>query len=231
MSQRDRDLLDIADLTVAQAAEIFGRTPAAMYAAIARPKNYLESIHLMALVHHARRQNSPRLSLILEFIEQLIEQPDSQIDKELVLPTWGTIRQLLRACSAASQIIVLCNGNKGHLHERALFGHVLRELIPIRRGTLDVVVPHKDWEEEIMSWEMPNPNMVPNLKMESGSVELPVILTAMPESRRGFVFGRLSIEETDPVDAESLWALALLAGIQERVGARSHRIGVARTNR
>ncbi len=98
-----------------------------------------------------------------------------------------------------------------------MFGYVLRELISARRGLVDIVVPNRIWEEHISLWPLP----APTIRTEARGVELPLVLAVTPDSRRGFVFCDLAIEEVRHYDTEDLWTLALLAGVQERVGSRS----------
>jgi hypothetical protein len=216
MSERDRKLLKAAGLTVAQAAKLLGRTPAAFYTAMRQEKDCFETAHLSVMVNHARRRSPDTLHKLLSFVEN--EYDVKEIDRELIGSYWSTQRQVLRACSAESQVIALCNSNILHLHPDKMFGQTLRELIRLYGKFLDVEVPNSSWENDIIRWHL----VPPTIKMTSRTVEVPAILTiasdkAASDRPRGFVFCAFSAEEIDESDAYNLWVAALNAGVERRL--------------
>jgi hypothetical protein len=226
MSRRDEALIDLLGISIADLADLFGRKRQTIHAGLLKTKgsaeNYLTTMHLIALVQYARRRDHPQFQAILDFIQTNYLHNDSGANaKDLIFPAWGGIRQLLRACATANQIIVLFNWNKAQLFEDGIFLTALNELNAVRRGELDLLVPNRVWTDYLYQTDISHAN---NLKITRGNVaHVPFILAGSRQACRGFAVCKLSLEEIDSSDAQALWTESILSGIDEREMKRPFR--------
>lgn len=206
MSERDRELLKVAGVSVAKAATLVGKSRQAFYAGIKKRTSYLSISDLVILIQDTKRRDSSNLSRLLEFIE-VRYSGDPLIDKELLIPSRVGIQQLLRACSNAGKIIVLINGNRTHLGSQSPLMRTLVEILNNENvGRTEIVVPNSEIKKELDKlFEIPTSQLTINLEM----IDIPTILISKNDSVRAFGFTNTSVEELDGQDAEWLWELAL----------------------
>ncbi len=69
MSARDKRLLKTAGISVSEAGRLFGRTRQAVHAGIAQKEDYFASAHIALLLNRAKRLDSDRLPMIIDFVE------------------------------------------------------------------------------------------------------------------------------------------------------------------
>src|ERR1700748_171683 len=110
MSERDRKLLELAGVSVAEAAALVDRSRQAFYAGLKKQDSYLSTSDLVMLLLDARRRDASHLSQLLEFIDR--DHVDGKVDKGLLIPGGVGIDQLLLACSGATRIVALVTSSE-----------------------------------------------------------------------------------------------------------------------
>ena len=103
MSSRDIELLKVAEITVSEAADLFGRSRQAVYAGVNKPQHYLNSGHLLTIIQHAKRNDSERLQAIIGFVASRYSDSETETDKDLVLPSRNGLQQLISACTVRGE--------------------------------------------------------------------------------------------------------------------------------
>jgi hypothetical protein len=202
MSNRDRELLAAAGLSIPEACRLFERSPQAVYQGLSQQERpYFSRDQAMALLHDAKQNDSPRIEGLIKFIEANYKQSES----ELILPGPLSFQQLTRATDKAERVILTCNGNLDHLQPTATFAKVLTALLGARRDRLDMLMPG-DWVRGYVqqNLKLTLPNRIPAPREELAYLPC-FLLTAIDSSHRAFIFGRLSAEELAPTEAMKIW--------------------------
>jgi len=210
MSLRDRELLRLMDLSMSDAAELFGLTRQAIHAGISKPSDYFMLPHLVVLVQYAKVADLATTFEIIRFIEKNYELQSKILRQiklaDLIVPRRAGIRTLLNVCSAATGITILLTNNIEHLGPRSLLTVAIKQLLSRHRDIIDFVVGDLWWFRNIAITQLKIPDSV-KVAMRPFLVDdapTPVIMVVGPDLR-GFVVGRLSVEEIDPVDARTFW--------------------------
>jgi hypothetical protein len=207
MSERDRRLLKIANLSIADVARLLGCSRQAIHVGISQPQDYFSRLHLAALVLHAKRTDSLKLVEGIER-EYLVGRRGPEI--ELIMPGYAGLDQLYRASENAYRIIIWLNENQDHINginrfsylaiegllltKAPIIGVILPKQIHIAQGFIDSFPQFRDPAALVITLPI--------------SINLPTLILIGRNFLRAFVFTRLSVEEIEPADAQLLFDMA-----------------------
>lgn len=214
MSSRDAALLVAAGLSASKAAALFGRSRQAIHQGIRSPGHYFSSQDVVLLLHDAKRKDSDQAEKLMKFVEtnympdvsaNLVNKNSLPVadERDLILPNRIGHQQLLHVVLSADHVTVILNENLQHLAPNADFTKALVSILSTKLARkVNLVVP----DRQVMNFVQQNfaLPMSQNITIMSiGSV--PCVVVTARDAYRAFVFGRSSIEEIHPIDAERLW--------------------------
>jgi hypothetical protein len=200
MSMRDRGLLEAAGLSMADATSLFQRSRQAIYQGLSHRRDYFSAQEAMVVLHDARRKDSLRLEALMKFIEKNYPQADS----ELILPNQVAFEQITHVVEGARGIILVFNGNIDHLAPGASLSRVLKHILDFHRHIVSMIVPGTwviGYLEQALKFKGHNRVII----SEEAAYMPSFILVAKDKGYRSFFFGRFSLEEVLPTEAERLW--------------------------
>ena len=203
MSAIDRQLLDLAELSLAKFGRLVDKTRQTIHSGIAKQEHYLKRRDLQALLEHARYYNSPRLFEI----EQLISENylSGGTDRDLILPHRKGMKLLMREAATADQTFIIYSDNDGHRVADRPFGKAVQALSRMKGSAINLVVPrryelvktHRDYRQE---YQLP-----PGRSIVWDEASIPMVLFVRRESKAAFAFVQHTVEPIHPEDTELLW--------------------------
>lgn len=205
MSQLDRRLLDEAGLTIVDAARLFARSRQALYTGLASERAYFSPQEVKAIVDDARQRDSSHLYELIRFIEA--NYPNQE---QLLLPEAIGRRQLQKALEQAKLVVLSTSGNTDHFTPNADFRNVLSSLVKSRPDDLHLVIPAEWVIGSLKHGGLPVPDPQ-RISYNEDAAYLPsfAVLEDASGQHRAFVFGRMTIEEMLPGEADRLWTFLM----------------------
>jgi hypothetical protein len=200
MSLRDTHLLELSDLSMAEAAILLAKSRAALYQGVGQDKHYLSSPEALVILQHLKSIDSTRVSYVHDFIESNFEQSE----KTIVLAEYVDLEQISNLSEKSSEIMVLINGSMVHLDKKSIVMQYLESLSNNDSVALYIVAP-AEWIFEYISKEA---QLKENTEFHAiGDVRyLPCcVVTASSRGIRLFVFGKSGVEEMVNEDANEIW--------------------------
>jgi hypothetical protein len=220
MSNRDRQLLEIAGISVAEAASLLGVSRQAINQRLSGGRSCFSPGEIGLILNDLRRRDSDRILSLTAFIETnykpSISQHLPEMDvRDLILPARVGHQQLVNAALAGDQLIVVFNANLAHVSAEATFGKAVRSLLsmkssaggqPVLTAEVLLKVPNALIKTHVQQTFFRG---APSRDVTFGVLPtVPFIVSATAPRARAFLFLLRSIEEAHPADAEVLWLQA-----------------------
>jgi hypothetical protein len=219
MAPRDRGLIKVSGLTIAEIAALLGRKRQAIYAGIANERRYFSTAEIALIVQRTWADDSEHYEQLLNFVrtEYAPPSPDEFDERNYIVPARIGYQRMTRVLMKSDQIIVVANDRLEHFGRRAPFAGALREILRNYQPYMDLVVP-ANWVaayiQEQMKLTMPQRLHILDIDV------LPMVLArntgAIRSFIRGFVFAERLLEISRE-DAAKAWQTLQDKGVEYRL--------------
>jgi hypothetical protein len=240
MSQRDRDLIKFAGLSVEAAASLLGRTRQAVYQGMSAPnRDYFGSLEVVGLFQDAKRRKIRHL----QALRHLIETEYGRRIAELIDADFIDNALAMSMIEESEEIILGINGSNDVIHPKSSFTPTIDAALQVRKGTLCLIAA-AGWIRDYFLSRMAqlHPGVAPedlpiHILTDDMMENFPSFcLLSRQGERDGFWFGTSSLDRISVENATRLWnylSTTIVGPAQHRAGgpAAPARAGRSRTRR
>jgi hypothetical protein len=200
MSQRDSHLLELADLSAAEAAILLGKSRAALYQGIGQARNYLSSPEALVILQHLKSVDSARVTYVHDYIESNFEESE----RNIILSDYVDFGQISSLASISTEIMVLLNGSMIHLDKNSTVMQFILSVSENSNCPLLIAAP-VSWIFDYIGKEFRLRNPA-EFQIDNDLAYLPCCAGTLSEKGvRMFIFGKSGAEEIVKDDAEKIW--------------------------
>ena len=196
----DAELLRVAGLKAADAANILGRSKQAIYQGVSVEKRYFGVSELVAIINATIASDSPRIDSLYAFIEA--NYPSHECD--LILPDRISLQQFAHAAEDCERLIFGFNGNIDHILQKSLFVRAFTLAHNEHLAKVSVVTG-QSWLQECFAHQYKLGASYPCVVSDEYKNPLSfVLIKGGKRPLRVFYFGQRALIEADTSSASTL---------------------------